>query len=373
MRYGRADTESLMDLSQYKNRKVLVTGHTGFKGSWMCRVLLRAGAEVTGYALEPVRTDMPSLFDLCRAEGDIRSVTGDIRDAGHLKAVFEEAKPEVVIHMAAQSIVRTGYREPLVTYETNVMGTANLLECVRTSDNVRSVVAVTTDKVYRPVMSSFGERIEAFSEDDRLGGYDPYSASKSCAEIVADSYRESYLLGMGIPVSTMRAGTAIGGGDFGTDRLMPDCVRSALRGDVIVIRNPEGVRPYQHVLDPVCAYLHAAAAQLWDPSLQGAYNTGPDEAPVTNEELVKRFCLAWNKRAGGSQLTYVKNCENSTMTETPELRISNDKIHKVLGWENRFTLDEAIQEMIGFTTEYMRSGDIAAHMDKWIKRYCCET
>ena len=208
-----------MDLSFYRDKSVLITGHTGFKGSWMCKILTDAGARVTGYALEPPTT--PSLFQLCDLGKGMRSVVGDVRDFEHLQAVFQEVRPEIVIHMAAQPLVRESYARPVYTYEVNVMGTIHVLECIRTMDCVRSFVNVTTDKVYLNREWEWGYR-----ENEVLNGYDPYSNSKSCSELVTDSYRNSFFQNQEVVISTARAGNVIGGGDFAADRIIPDCIRA---------------------------------------------------------------------------------------------------------------------------------------------------
>ena len=238
----------------YKNKKILVTGHTGFKGTWLCKMLLMLGADVAGYSLESP-TD-PALYDLIGLEGQMRSVYGDIRNLEHLEKVFEKIKPEIVFHLAAQPIVRTSYEEPVYTYETNVMGTVNICECVRKNPCVKSFLNVTTDKVYLNREWEWGYR-----EDDPLDGYDPYSNSKSCSELVTHSYIHSFYDKMDVAVSTARAGNVIGGGDFAKDRIIPDCVRAAIRKQDIIVRNPYSVRPFQHVLEPLYAYLMIAAGQ----------------------------------------------------------------------------------------------------------------
>ena len=239
------------DFNFYKGKKVLVTGHTGFKGSWLCRWLLNLGAEVTGYALESPTE--PDLFHLLDIESRMRSVTGDIRDLEKLHQVFAEAQPEIVLHLAAQPIVRESYKNPVYTYETNVMGTVNICECVRLNPCVKSFLNVTTDKVYLNNEWEWGYR-----ENDPLDGYDPYSNSKSCSELVTHSYINSFFREGGVAVSTARAGNVIGGGDFASDRIIPDCIRASLEKQPIIVRNPHSTRPYQHVLEPVMAYLMIA-------------------------------------------------------------------------------------------------------------------
>ena len=236
-----------IDRDFYKNRKILITGHTGFKGTWMCQVLLELGAEVTGYALQPP-TD-PSLFSLTGMAEQMQSIEGDVRDLEHLLRVFEEMQPEIVIHMAAQPIVRESYANPVYTYDVNVMGTVNVLECVRRTASVRSFVNVTTDKVYKNREWEWGYR-----ENEELNGFDPYSNSKSCSELVTYSYRNSFFSDGRVAISTARAGNVIGGGDFAADRIVPDCMRAVMREKEIVLRNPASTRPYQHVLEPVMAF-----------------------------------------------------------------------------------------------------------------------
>ena len=283
----------MADLSFYKGKKVLITGHTGFKGSWLCRILVGAGAEVTGYSLSAPTE--PNLFALCDVERHMNSVIGDIRDLDHLAKVFTDTQPEIVFHLAAQPIVRESYKNPVNTYETNVMGTVNVLEAVSQCGSVRSFLNVTTDKVYKNNEWEWGYR-----ETDELDGYDPYSNSKSCSELVTHSYEKSFLKDMDIAVSTARAGNVIGGGDFAADRIIPDCVRAVSGGKKIAVRNPHSTRPYQHVLEPLGAYLMIAGVQYQDSSKAGSYNVGPgDEDCITTGELADLFCEAWQGKPVG--------------------------------------------------------------------------
>ena len=231
------------ELEFYKGKRIFVTGHTGFKGTWLCRILVDAGAIVTGYSLEP--PTQPRLFELAGLEGKMTSVIGDIRDREKLLAAFRAANPEIVLHLAAQPIVRDSYKNPAYTYETNVMGTVNILECVRLNDGVRSFLNVTTDKVYHNNEWPWGYR-----EDEPLDGFDPYSNSKSCSELVTHSYLNSFFADGKVAISTARAGNVIGGGDFANDRIIPDCVRAVQSGTPLILRNPNSTRPYQHVLEP---------------------------------------------------------------------------------------------------------------------------
>ena len=250
------------DPAFYRGKRVFVTGHTGFKGAWLCRILQKYGAVVTGFSTEPPTT--PSLFETARVADGMTSVIGDIRDFDALYAAFSAAQPEIVLHLAAQPIVRESYRAPVYTYETNVMGTVHILECVRKTDCVRSFLNVTTDKVYENKEWEWGYR-----ENEPLDGFDPYSNSKSCSELVTHSYKNSFFADGRVAISTARAGNVIGGGDFAADRIIPDCVRAALAGEEIVVRNPYSTRPYQHVLEPLFAYLMIAARQYEDGKYAG--------------------------------------------------------------------------------------------------------
>ena len=284
---GRLNNE--FDISFYKGKKVLITGHTGFKGAWLCKMLSLAGAKVTGYALEPPTT--PSLFEIAEIAKDVDSIIGDIRDYAHLKNVFDGVQPEIVLHLAAQPIVREGYKNPAYTYETNVMGTVNVLECVRNSSSVKSVLNVTTDKVYLNKEWEWGYR-----ENEELDGYDPYSNSKSCSELVTHSYKRSFFSDGKVAISTARAGNVIGGGDFAEDRIVPDCIRAVNEKRTIMVRNPFSTRPYQHVLEPLYAYLLIAAKQYEDVNLAGYYNIGPDEQDCYKTgELVDVFVKHWGE------------------------------------------------------------------------------
>ena len=323
----------------YKNKKILVTGHTGFKGTWLCKMLLMLGGDVTGYSLESP-TD-PALYDLIGLEGQMRSVYGDIRDLGHLEKVFEEIKPEIVFHLAAQPIVRTSYEEPVYTYETNVMGTVNICECVRKNPCVKSFLNVTTDKVYLNREWEWGYR-----EDDPLDGYDPYSNSKSCSELVTHSYIHSFYDKMDVAVSTARAGNVIGGGDFAKDRIIPDCVRAAIRKQDIIVRNPYSVRPFQHVLEPLYAYLMIAAGQYEDKTKAGYYNVGPDDIDcITTGELVEIFCRKW----GGEQGWTVPERQMDQPHEANFLKLDCSRLKKKFGWKPVWNIETAVEKSVEWT------------------------
>ncbi len=344
-------------LDFYKGKKVLITGHTGFKGTWLCAVLLMAGAEITGYALEPP-TD-PSVFSLTDMGKRMNSIVGDIRDLAHLRQVFEKTRPEIVIHMAAQPIVRESYKDPVYTYETNVMGTVHVLECVRTCESVRSLVNVTTDKVYRNREWEWGYR-----ENEELNGYDPYSNSKSCSELVTSCYKNAFFGEASkrpVAVSTARAGNVIGGGDFAVDRLIPDCVRAALGGQEIIVRNPASVRPFQHVLEPLMVYLLIAKKQYENAGYAGSYNVGPDETDCyAAGELATLFCEKWN-RASGEHASW-KNVSDGGPHEANYLKLDCSKLKTVFGWRPVWQLETAMEKIVEWTMAYRKKEDLYALM-----------
>ena len=345
------------DFNFYKGKKVLVTGHTGFKGAWLCRILLGLGAEVTGYALEPP-TD-PELFGLLDLEKNMNSVKGDIRDLSRLSGVLKETQPEIVLHLAAQPIVRESYANPVYTYETNVMGTVNILEAVRLAGSVASFLNVTTDKVYKNNEWEWGYR-----ETDELDGYDPYSNSKSCSELVTHSYEKAFLKELGIAVSTARAGNVIGGGDFANDRIIPDCVRAMEAGREIVVRNPYSTRPFQHVLEPLFAYLEIAQKQYEDLAYQGYYNVGPDECDcVTTGELVTLFCDLWGEGA-----SWV-NRHDGGPHEANFLKLDCSKLKKTFGWKPHWHIQNAIGKTIVWSKAYLAGEDMQKVMDRQIGEY----
>lgn len=347
-----------MDLSFYKGKHVFLTGHTGFKGAWMSRALVGAGAIVTGYSLEP--PTQPNLFSLSGVANRMTSIIGDVRDFALLKQVFDAAQPEIVLHLAAQPIVRTSYEQPVYTYETNVMGTVNLLECVRTAKApVRSVVNVTTDKVYENKEWAWGYR-----ENEPLDGYDPYSNSKSCSELVTHSYKNSFFADGKTAISTARAGNVIGGGDFARDRIIPDCIRAAQKGEPVVVRNPHSTRPYQHVLEPVMAYLMIAQRQYEDSTLAGWYNVGPDDCDcVTTGDLVDLFCEVW-----GQGMRW-ENRWDGGPHEANFLKLDCSKIKMTFGWKPRWHIREAIEKTVEWTNVWMQGGDILREMDRQICSY----
>lgn len=360
-------TRTDFGLDFYRGKRVLVTGHTGFKGTWLCAILLQAGAQVTGYALEPP-TD-PSVFALTDMEKRINSVIGDIRDLARLRQTFEECCPEIVIHMAAQPIVRESYKDPVYTYETNVMGTVHVLECVRMCESVRSFINVTTDKVYLNREWAWGYR-----ENEELNGYDPYSNSKSCSELVTSSYKNSFFgeeSGRHTAISTARAGNVIGGGDFAVDRIVPDCVRAALSGQEIIVRNPASIRPFQHVLEPLMVYLFMAKKQYENPAYAGSYNVGPDETDCyAAGELVTLFCEKWNQ-ASGEHVSW-KNVSDGGPHEANYLKLDCSKLKTTFGWRPVWNLETAMEKIVEWTLAYRDKGDLYALMCRQIEAFTCE-
>ena len=344
-------------LEWYQGKKVLVTGHTGFKGAWLCRILVNAGAEVTGYSLEAPTN--PNLFTICDVKDEINSIIGDVRELEHLKSVFEETQPEIVFHLAAQPIVRDSYKDPVYTYETNVMGTVNICECVRLNPCVKSFLNVTTDKVYRNNEWEWGYR-----ENEPLDGFDPYSNSKSCSELVTHSYINSFFNNMEVAVSTARAGNVIGGGDFANDRIIPDCVRAAGAGKDIAVRNPFSTRPYQHVLEPLAIYLIIAKKQYEDKKYAGFYNVGPDDCDcVTTGQLVDLFCAKW-----GEGLKWVNQYDGGPH-EANFLKLDCSKIKHVFGWKPRWGVEDAIAKTVDLSKVNFEYGNIPACMDEQIRDF----
>lgn len=347
----------MLDLEFFRGKKVLLTGHTGFKGSWMSRILLNAGADLTGYSLEPPTT--PNLFDIAELSNNMNSVIGDIRDLDKLLKLFSETTPDIVIHMAAQPIVRDSYKNPVYTYETNVMGTVNILECMRKTDSVKSFLNVTTDKVYYNNEWEWGYR-----ENDPLDGYDPYSNSKSCSELVTHSYKSSFFEDRDISISTARAGNVIGGGDFANDRIIPDCIRAANDGNDIIVRNPYSTRPYQHVLEPVMAYLMIVKEQYGNSEFQGYYNVGPDDVDcVATGDLVDMFCKKW-----GNDIKWIDKYDGGPH-EANFLKLDCSKIKKTFGWSTTWGISEALDKVVEWTKEYFSNGNVVEVMDKQIKEF----
>ncbi|MEL3908398.1 MAG: CDP-glucose 4,6-dehydratase [Treponemataceae bacterium] len=343
----------------YKNKKVFITGHTGFKGTWLSRILLLAGADVTGYALEP--PTCPSIFEQTDTAKQINSVIADIRDLEKLSCAVEKANPDIVFHMAAQPIVRYSYKEPVETYATNVMGTVNMLEAIRQVKSVKSFVNITTDKVYENKEWLWGYR-----ENENLCGFDPYSNSKSCSELVTYSYRNSFFSENTSPaISTARSGNVIGGGDYAENRIIPDCVRAVKSGKQIIVRNPYSTRPYQHVLECLSGYLLLAQKQYEDKSFASSYNFGPnDESCVTTGKLTDIFCAEWGNAAGWKNVS-----EANAPHEANFLKLDCTKAKSVLAWEPHWTIKQAIKKVVEWEKAVQSGVSPAEITDKQIKEY----
>ena len=347
-------------LDFYRGKRVLITGHTGFKGAYLSRLLCMAGAEVTGYSLKPPTE--PSLFELAGTGEGMSCVTGDIRDHEALKKCFDAAAPEFVFHLAAQPIVRLSYKEPRLTYETNVMGTVNILECIREGTSVRSFMNVTTDKVYLN-----DDLDKAFKEDMPLDGYDPYSNSKSCSELVTHSYKKSFFGDGKTAISTARAGNVIGGGDFAPDRLVPDCVRAAKEGRPVVLRNPASIRPFQHVLEPVFIYLQIAKSQFEDINKEGYYNVGPDiEDCISAGEIAGKFAKCW-----GEDLR-VEVRPDGGPHEAGFLKLDCTRIKETFNWKSVWNIDRAIEKCVEMSREYVQGKNLKAVLEQQIIKYAAD-
>lgn len=373
----------------YNNKKVFITGHTGFKGTWLCRILILAGAEVTGYALEPPTN--PSLFEMTQTAEKITSIIGDVRDGEKLMNAVKAANPDVIFHMAAQPLVRLSYDEPVMTYETNVMGTVNILEAVRQlradgESRCQSFVNVTTDKVYENKEWHWGYR-----ENENLCGYDPYSNSKSCSELVTYSYRNSFFADVSatgeasanvasgnVPaISTARSGNVIGGGDYAKDRIIPDCIRAVSEGKEIVLRNPHSTRPYQHVLECLGGYLLLAKRQYENKSLAGSYNFGPDdESCVATGQLADMFCDAWNGAAGeNGDVVGAKNKASWRVQgdggphEANFLKLDCSKSKAVLRWKPKWDIATAVRKIVEWQKRVNGGEDAGAVCDVQIEEY----
>lgn len=325
----------------FVGKKVFVTGHTGFKGSWLCSLLLLLGADVSGYALQP--NTKPSLFEILNLEQRMCSYFGDIRDYHNLEKVLLAIKPDYVIHLAAQPLVRESYQIPRDTFEINIMGTVNLLEICRNMDCIKSIVNVTTDKVYENQ-----EWIYGYRENERLGGIDPYSSSKACSELVSESYKKSFLNEKKIPLSTCRAGNVIGGGDYAADRIIPDCVRAATDKRNMEIRNPNSTRPYQHVLEPLLAYLIILLRQAQKPELSGNYNIGPDDKSCINtHQVVHLFGQSW-----GKDFVWTEGI-NKGPHEATFLKLDCSKVKQAFDISPKWNIEQAILETVKWYQAYL--------------------
>jgi CDP-glucose 4,6-dehydratase len=343
----------------WNGQRVFLTGHTGFKGGWMALWLRQLGAEVCGYAHEP--STSPSLFHALRVAEWTQSHIGDVRDAGAMRAVFSAFDPTVVIHMAAQPLVREGYADPLGTYSTNIMGTANLLEIVRASPRVAATVIVTTDKCYEN-----REQIWPYRETDRLGGRDPYSSSKACAELVVSAYWWSFfrlLEGQGL--ATVRAGNVIGGGDWSKDRLMPDLIGAFSRSQTAIVRRPEAVRPWQHVLDPLCGYLLAAEHISRTSGTLQTWNFGPAaEDAETVGVVAARLAAAW-----GNGARFEVRREQNAVHEATLLNLDHTKARSELNWRPRWPLSLALQATVDWSRAFYGGRDMFSFSQQQIQNY----
>ncbi len=344
----------------WRGRRVFVTGHTGFKGAWLTLWLSQMGARVTGYALPPPTTS--SLYELARIDACVDSVIGDINDAARLRGAVQAAEPEIVFHLAAQPLVRQSYAEPVETFATNVMGTVNLLEAVRQVESVRAVVVVTTDKCYANQEWAWGYR-----ETDPLGGKDPYSASKAAAEIVAASYRSSFLDGK-VSVVTARAGNVIGGGDFARDRLVPDLVRAIESGSTLKVRYPRAIRPWQFVLEPLSGYLELAQRAVGRESgIEGAWNFGPEGSGARTVEEVVRTLAGICAEERPSLVEF--GVAEAALHEAATLRLDISKACARLAWRPRYGFDETLEQTAAWYRAYLAGGDLAALTRHQLEQY----
>lgn len=342
----------------WSGKRVLITGHTGFKGSWLTYWLRMLGAELAGYALAPETS--PSIFESLRIESSIESTTADVRDLETLDRIFVQFRPEIVFHLAAQSLVRRSYREPVETYRTNVMGTVNVLDAIRRSHSVRSAVVVTTDKVYENK-----ERSEPYRESERLGGFDPYSNSKACCELVVSAYRDSFFQDSPTLVASARAGNVIGGGDWSEDRLLPDVFRSLIFGEKLEIRNPDSVRPWQHVLEPLAGYM-LLAEKLFsgEKSHARAWNFGPreeDSMPVAS--VLDRIQRIWNDKFEWTAQTEAQPHESKI------LKLDSTDAQNHLGWFPRLSLDRALDLTVEWYKGFQDRNDLRELTENQINSY----
>mgnify|MGYP005852932963 CR=1 FL=1 len=336
----------------WRGKKVFITGHTGFKGSWLSLWLSHWEAEVTGYSLQP--PTVPSLYELARAGENIASIIADIRDGNILTQTLQDRAPEIVIHMAAQPLVRESYKDPAATYQTNVMGTVNLLEAVRHCKSVKAVVNVTTDKCYENK-----EWVWGYRENEPMGGYDPYSNSKACSELVTSSYRNSFFnpndfANHGVALASARAGNVIGGGDWALDRLIPDCIRAFLHGETILIRNPKAIRPWQHVLEPLSGYL-LLAQRLYEngPKYAEAWNFGPEDSDARPVEwIVKHLCERWGQGAAYAIV------QGNHPHEANYLKLDCSKAKSLLDWRPRWNLEKALDMVLKWSLAYKNGADL---------------
>jgi len=344
----------------YKGKRVLVTGHTGFKGTWLCKVLTMMGADVYGYALESSLT--PNIFSLLRGDNWVKSEISDIRDYDKLESFIREINPELIFHLAAQPIVRESYRIPRETYEINVMGTVNILDCIRKNSSAKGFLNVTTDKVYENEDLSN----HPFKEYEKLDGYDPYSNSKSCSELVTHSFKKSFFSHKdSVAISTARAGNVIGGGDFSKDRIIPDCVRNTINNKSIEIRNPFSVRPYQHVLEPISVYLMIMMMQTKDKRFEGYYNVGPDDEDcVSTGELADFFVEYWGEDASWTDVKL-----DNAPHEAAYLKLDCTKLKTTFRWQPVWHISEAIDATVRWYKVWNENGDCSKETERQILEF----
>lgn len=342
----------------WKGKKVFITGHTGFKGSWLSIWLDMLGAKVTGYALTP--PTKPSLFAMSGIEKNIIHITGDIRDYEHLRFAMSDARPEIVFHLAAQPLVLESYKNPAYTYEVNAMGTVNLLECVRRLNSVKAVVNVTTDKCYQNNNWDWGYR-----ENDRLGGHDPYSNSKACSELITSAYVSSFFADSGVNVATARAGNVIGGGDYAENRLVPDIIRAFEAGRPVEIRNPRSVRPWQHVLEPLSGYMMLAEKLYSEGAVfSGGWNFGPNDNDAKEVLwIVEKLCGLW-----GNGASYTLDGKEYPK-EANLLKLDISKAKNKLGWHPQWPLERALERIIGWQRDVQAGQEVLRVCRKQIEEY----
>ena len=345
-----------MENTFYKGKKVLVIGHTGFKGSWLCKMLKLQGADVVGYALEP--NTNPSMYDLCHLDKQVYSFIGDIRDEEYLQSVFTQIQPEIVFHLAAQAVLQKGYEDPKYTYEVNVMGTVNVLECVRKCKSVKSFVNVTSDKVYEE------KGRHAYLETDSLNGFDPYANSKSCSDMITETYFQSFLKNQGISASTVRSGNVIGGGQFEKTSIIGHCVDCITNHEEIIVSGADTIRPYQSVLDVLRGYMLVAEKQYGHIEFAGAYNFGPSQS-ATTEEVVSLFCKRWMLKTG-NHVSWKKE-GRVPFRESQEIHLNSNKIERFVGWRPQFSLSDAIDMAVEWYATYLNREDVDHITEKQIQ------
>jgi CDP-glucose 4,6-dehydratase len=337
----------------YKDKKVFITGHSGFKGSWLCKSLNLMGAKVTGHSLKP--QEHPNLFELAEIENNVKNYFADIRDLASLKKAVFETEPDIIIHMAAQPLVRLSYKEPIYTYETNVLGTLNVLEVLRQCKSVKSFLNVTTDKVYKNI-----EMQNGYKETDELMGGDPYSNSKSCSELVTYSYKKSFFENSQVAISTARSGNVIGGGDFALDRIIPDAIRAIEKKETLIIRYPNSIRPYQFVLEALGAYLLIIKKQFEDINFQGSYNIGPELSDcIKTSHLIELFCKHFPQTKWEIQ-------NKNEPHEAGFLKLDTTKIKQTFNWKPLIGIQKAVALTADWTKAYFDGKNIREIMDKQI-------